>query len=389
MKHLMERIVSYRLVALTRKEFIHIARDKRMVMSLTAQPILQMLLLGFALSANVTNIPLGVVDDSKTPESRALVATLTESKSFKLRAEYFSAEQLGRSLSRGDIDAGVVIPREFARDLHRGRLAQVQFLLNAINANTAAISQTYAENVIQSYNQNLARDGLHVRLQTVAASDMVRRGRITLQPAFLYNPGLDGSWFIVTGVFGLLLVLDGSLVSSTLMIKEREAGTIEQLLMLPASTAEIIVAKIAPLFALMCLMVVMVLVMLRTVFHVPFHGSMFLVVMGASLCLLAGISIGTVVSTFSKSAKQALLTSFFVNPALVTLSGVLTPVEAMPKWLQPLTALNPLTHFVEIVRGSLLKASGFVDLWPRFLGLFLLTFVLISLSVWRFRNQLN
>lgn len=389
MKHLIDRILSYRLLALTRKEFIHIARDKRMVMSLTAQPVLQMLLLGFALSANVTNVSLGVVDESRTPESRALVATLTESKSFKLTAAYVSAEQLGRSLGRGEVDAGVIIPYEFARDLHRGRVAQVQFLLNAINANTAAISQTYAENVIQSYNQNLAREGLHARVQTVAASDMVQRGRITLQPAFLYNPGLDGSWFIVTGVFGLLLVLDGSLVSSTLMIKEREAGTIEQLLMLPASTAEIIVAKIAPLFALMCLMVVMVLVMLKAVFHVPVHGSMFLVVMGASFCLLAGIGIGTVVATFSKSAKQALLTSFFINPALVTLSGVLTPVEAMPKWLQPLTALNPLTHFVEITRGSLLKASGFVDLWPRFLALFLLTVALISLSVWRFRNQLN
>jgi ABC-2 type transport system permease protein len=129
--------------------------------------------------------------------------------------------------------------------------------------------------------------------------------------------------------------------------------------------------------------------MLRVVFSVPFYGSTFLVVLGASFCLLAGIGVGTVVATFSKSAKQALLTSFFINPALATLSGVLTPVEAMPRWLQPFTALNPLTHFVEITRGSLLKGSGFLDLWPNFLGLSLLTFALISLSVWRFRNQLN
>lgn len=389
MQYLMRRIPNYRLLALMRKEFIHVARDKRMVMSLTIQPILQMLLLGFALSANVTNVSLGVVDESRTPESRALIATLTESKSFQLAAVCFSVEQLGRSLSRGEIDAGMVIPPNYARDLHRGRVTNVQFLLNAINANTAAISQTYAENVIESYNRNLAREGLHAGFQTAAVSDIVQRGRITLQPAFLYNPGLDGSWFIVTGVFGLLLVLNGSLVASTLMIKEREGGTIEQLLMLPAGTAEIIVAKIIPLFVLMCLMVVLALVMLKAVFHVPFHGSMFLVMMGASFCLLAGIGIGTVVATFSKSAKQALLTSFFINPALVTLSGVLTPVEAMPKWLQPFTGLNPLTHFVEITRGSLLKASGFVELWPRFLGLSLLTLVLISLSVWRFRNQLN
>lgn len=389
MKRLLEKITSARLFALMRKEFIHIARDKRMVMALTAQPVLQMLLLGFALSANVTDVSLGVVDESRTPESRSLVATLTESKSFKLTAAYLSAEQLAHSLSRGDIDAGIVIPREFARDLYRGRVARVQFLLNAINANTAAISQTYAENVIQSYNETLARERLHARVQTIAASDPVQRGRITLQPAFLYNPGLDGSWFIVTGVFGLVLVLNGTLLSSTLMIKEREAGTIEQLLMLPANTVEIILAKIIPLFVLMFLMVVMVLVMLKAVFRVPFYGSTFLVVLGASFCLLAGIGVGTVVATFSKSAKQALLTSFFINPALATLSGVLTPVEAMPRWLQPFTALNPLTHFVEITRGSLLKGSGFLDLWPNFLGLSLLTLVVISLSVWRFRNQLN
>src|SRR5262245_23809365 len=329
------KVFNYRLVALVRKEFIQIWRDTRMVVSLTMQPVLQMLLLGFALSANVTNVSLGVVDESKTPESRALISALTESRSFRLAAVYFSAEQLGNALGRGDVDAGVVIPRDYARDLHRGQPVHVQFLLNAINANTAAISQTYAESVIQSYNRNLDRDGIYASFQTIAGPQIARRGRVALQSTVLYNPGLDGSWFIVTGVFGLLLVLNGSLVASTMMIKEREGGTIEQLLMLPASTSEIIISKIMPLFVLMCLMVLLVLAMLKLVFHVPFQGSMALVLAGASFCSLAGIGIGTVISTFSKSAKQALLTSFFVNPALVTLSGVLTPVEAMPKWLRP------------------------------------------------------
>lgn len=388
MKKLTAGILNHRLLALIRKEFIQIGRDKRMVMSLTMQPVLQMLLLGFALSANVTNVKMGIVDDSRTPESRALVATLTESKSFHLTAAYFSVEQLAQALSRGDIDVGLVVPHDYAHDLQRGETATVQFLLNAINSNTAAISQTYAETVIQSYNDGVMRDGLHARFQRVAAQDPGRRGQVMLRSTFLYNPGLDGSWFIVTGVFGLLLVLDGSLVSSSMMIRERESGTIEQLLMLPARTSEIIISKITPLFILMCLMVGLVVVMLKVVFQVPFQGSMILVLAGASLCSLAGIAIGTVVSTFSKSAKQALLTSFFINPALVTLSGVLTPIEAMPKWLQPFTALNPLTHFVEITRGSLLKASTFMDLWPRFLALSVLTAVLISLSVWRFRKQL-
>jgi drug efflux transport system permease protein len=389
MGNLAGKIFGYQLLALVRKEFIQIRRDRRMVISLTMQPVLQMLLLGFALSANVTNVSLGVVDESKTPESRALIATLTESKSFRLAAVYFSAEQLGNAFSRGVVDAGVVIPRDYARDLHRGQPANVQFILNAINANTAAISQTYAESVVQSYNRSLDREGLHANFQRIAVPEIVHRGRVMLQSTVLYNPGLDGSWFIVTGVFGLLLVLDGSLVASTMMLKEREAGTIEQLLMLPASTSEIILSKIMPLFVLMGFMILLVMLMLKIVFHVPFQGSIVLVLTGAAFCSLAGIGIGTVIATFSGSAKQALLTSFFVNPALVTLSGVLTPIEAMPKWLQVFTALNPLTHFVEITRGSLLKASGFEELWPQFLALALLTLGLISLSVWRFRSQIS
>jgi ABC-2 type transport system permease protein len=193
----------------------------------------------------------------------------------------------------------------------------------------------------------------------------------------------------VTGVFGLLLILNSSLVASGAMVKEREAGTIEQLLMSPASTTEIIVAKIAPLFVLLCMMALLAIGIIKLVFHVPFHGNLALVLGASALCVLSGIGIGTVIATLSKSAQQALLTSFFVNPPLATLSGTFNPVEAMPRWLQPLTVINPIHHFATIARASLLKGSGLADLWPNFLGLFVITLVLFSLSVWRFRKQLS
>jgi ABC-2 type transport system permease protein len=218
---------------------------------------------------------------------------------------------------------------------------------------------------------------------------VARRGQVQLQPAFLYNPGLVDSWFIVTGVLGLLLILQSSLICSAAMVREREAGTLEQLLMSPASTSEIIIAKITPLFLLLCLMMFIALGVLKFAFGVPFHGNVLLLLAGGALCILSGISIGTVVSTFSKSAQQAQLTTFFVNPPLSSLSGALNPVEAMPKWLQPLTVLNPIHHFATIARGSTLKGSGFMDLWPNFLGLLIITLVLGSLSVWRFRKQLS
>jgi ABC-2 type transport system permease protein len=386
---LLDRFVNYRLRALIRKEFDQIGRDRRLQISLILPPVLQLTLFGFALSANVSDVRLAVVDDSRTPESRELVSNLTESKSFTLAGYYSSVNELGDAVSQGKADAGVVVPYDYARDLARDRSTTVQFLLNATNANTGTISRAYAEGVIQSYNAGLMGQGIRVHVQPAAASQLARTGQVELQPDFIFNPGLVDSWFIVTGVLGLLLILNSSIVSSAAMVREREAGTIEQLLMCPASTTEIIVAKITPLFLLLSLMMIAAITVIKFVFSVPFHGSLPLLLGAGCMCILSGISIGTVIATFSKSAQQAQLTSFFVNPPLSSLSGALNPVEAMPKWLQPLTVFNPVHHFAAIVRGTMLKGGGFADVWQNFLGLFLFTLVLVSLSIWRFRKQLS
>ena len=377
------------MLALVRKEFNQIRRDRRLAISLILPPVLQLTLFGFALSATVSNVKLGVVDESKTPESRELVAVLTESKSFRMGGYYFSVDQLGDAISKARLDAGVVIPYDYARDLRRGRSTTVQFLLNAMNANTATISQGYAEGVIQSYSNGLRGMGIQSNIARVQPQEITRKGQVQLMPAFIYNPGLVDSWFIATGVFGLLLILNSSLVSSAAMVKEREAGTIEQLLMCPASTSEIIIAKVTPLFVLLCMMMLLAIAVLKVIFHVPFHGSLLFVLLGGVLCILSGISMGTVISTFSKSAQQAQLTAFFVNPPMSSLSGALNPVEAMPSWLQPVTLFNPIHHFAAIVRGGMLKGSGLSTLWPNFLALLIFTLVLGSLSIWRFRKQLS
>lgn len=388
MSNLLDLIFSYRLRALVRKEFNQIRRDRRLQISLILPPVLQLTLFGFALSASVSNVRLAVVDDSRTPESRELISTMTESKSFRLAGYYTSVNQMGDAVSRGDADAGMVVPYDYARDLARNRPSTLQFLLNATNANTATISRAYAQGVIQSYNRLHGHAGPLLVQQSIAP-DINRRGQVLLQPAFLFNPGLVDSWFIVTGVLGLLLILNSSLVSSAAMVREREAGTIEQLLMSPASTTEIIVAKIAPLFLLLSLMMLVAIAVIRFVFGVPFHNGIGLLLAAGALCILSGIGIGTVIATVSKSAQQAQLTSFFINPPLSSLSGALNPIEAMPKWLQPVTVFNPIHHFATIVRGSTLKGSGFLDVWPNFLALFLFTAVLVALSVWRFRKQLS
>jgi ABC-2 type transport system permease protein len=382
-------IFNYRVRALIRKEFGQIRRDKRLAYSMIVPPTLQLLLLGFALSANVENIKLGVVDDSRTPESRELIARLSESGSFRLQSYYGTDGQLGDAISRNQVDAGVVIPFHYAHDLLRGRATTVQFILNAMNANTAAISQGYAEGVIQAHNAGLRAEGLHANFQQTGTPAVRRRGQPQLHPDFLYNPGLKDSWFIVTGVLGLLLILNSSLVAAGTMVKEREAGTIEQLLMSPASTTEIVIAKIAPLFVLLFMMSLLATAVMKLAFGVPFHGKLPLVLCGAALCILSGIGIGTVNATFARSAQQAQLMAFFINPPINSTAGALNPVEAMPQWLQPVTMINPIHHFAVIARGAMLKGSGFSELWPNFLGLLAITLVLGSLSVWRFRKQLT
>ena len=378
-----------RLHALIRKEFNQIRRDKRMAMSLIIPPTLQLLLFGFALDSTVSHLRLGVIDWSQTSESRELVSTLTESKSFQLGGDYTSARDLEAAISRGRLDAGIVVPYAFARDLRRGTPVDVQILLNAANANTATIAQGYAEGVILSYNQTLAAEGIRPRIRMVSGAPPDQRGVVTTLTAFLYNPGLVNAWFIVTGTFGVLLVLNGSLLSATAMVKERERGTVEQLLMTPASTTDIVIAKIIPLFVLLMVMATLAIGIMRLFFSVPMRGSLLLVALSAGLCILCGIGIGTFVATFTKSAQQAMMTAFFINPPLSVLSGSLTPVEAMPSWLQPITWLNPIRHFGIIARATLMKGSGIDVLWPNFLALIGFTLVLVSLSIWRFRKQLG
>src|SRR5258708_14740420 len=195
------------------------------MISLIIPPTLQILLFGFALNSNVSDLRLGILDESKTPESRELIADLPESRSSRLGGYFLENCELDNAISRGKLDAGVVIPWDFARNLQRGRPANVQFIMKAVNANTAAIGQGYAEGVLVSYNRSLVSRGIHPQIRTVAA-DQNLKGSVNLNPAFLFNPGLVTAWFIVTGTFGTLLVLNGSLVASTPLIREREAGTV-------------------------------------------------------------------------------------------------------------------------------------------------------------------
>jgi ABC-2 type transport system permease protein len=377
--------VNGRFWALALKELRQIRRDRRLAMSLVVPPMLQVLLFGFALDSHVRDLRLGVVDESGTRESRELVSTITENRTFRLTGSFGTTEELGRALAAGRLDVGVVVPYDYARRRARGRPATVQVLLNAANANTAQIAQGYVEGAVAWLNRQapVESDGV----DPDAARPATAPARVELRPTFLYNPGLVNTWFIVTGVFGTLIILNGSLVSGATMIREKERGTVEQLLMTPASALEVIAAKIIPLFGLLMGMVGLVLVVARLAFHVPFRGSVLLVLVACGCCVLTGIGIGTFLSTFARSANQTQLIGFFVNPPLAMLSGALTPIEAMPKWIQPIALLNPIAHFASVARAVLVKGAGLEVVYPHLLALAVLAVGLVGVSAWRFRRQ--
>ncbi len=411
MKAVIDYVLSQRLRALFLKELRQLKRNRRLVVLLVIPPTLNLILFGTALNPQVKNLRLGTLDESRTQESRELVSAFIESGSFALARQYLSLDELSRDLETGEIDAGLIVPEDFASRRARRETAEVQLLLDAVDTNTATIAGGYAARIIGALNQRIASTRpRNATAATVPAPPIQltqqalpppprasiqsnvappRTPQITPRVALLYNPGLRNSWFIVTGLIGTLLVLQGSLVAAASMVREKEVGTIEQLLMTPAEAYEIITAKIAPIFLLLTADIGLSLMVGRIVFGVPVRGSLLLLFLGGMFCILSGIGLGTLLATFTRSQQQAQLMGFFVNPPVAMLSGAMTPIEAMPAWLQPITYINPVRHFGTVARGVMLKGVGLDVLYPEMLALSAFAFILVAVSAWRFRKQLG
>ncbi|MBW4521416.1 MAG: ABC transporter permease [Scytolyngbya sp. HA4215-MV1] len=373
--NLLRRLLESRFWALVIKEISQILRNKQLIFLLLFPPTVQLLIFGFALNPDVQNLKLGVIDYANTYESRELIAAFTENGIFRVADYSFSQEGLGQQVRLGKITAGLVIPPEFERDLDQDKTAEVQVLVDGVDANTAGIASGYINQIINRFSRKLANDAVTPPIQT--------------QSVFLYNPGLLSSWFLVPGVMGLVLTLTSSLVSSTTVVREKDSGTLEQLLMTPAEAWEILLAKIVPLFVLLLGDVLLALSLARLVFRIPFRGSFVLFMGLAGLYICVGIGIGIMLATIARNQQQVVLTSFFINLPMIQLSGAIAPIESMPEIFQHLSFLNPLRHFVAIIRGILLKGAGLGELWLNVLALAIFAIVLLGVSANRFRSQLS
>lgn len=372
---LLENLIGAKLFALMLKETRQILRDKQQLFLLMFPPIVQICLYGFALSPDVQDLRLAITDECHTNKSRELASALVENRVFKITKAPLDLAQMMKGIERGAIDAGVVIPPDFDRKISQGKTANVQLIIDAVDANTAGITQGYATQMITSYGRSLVSNP--------------RVAPVRSEVTYVYNPGLISAWFFVPGVLGLVLTLTGSLVSSVTLVKEKDSGTLEQLLMTPADSWEILVAKIVPLLIMLNGTVLLALFVGKLMFNLPFRGNFFLYMFVSNIYIFVVISIGIILATISKNQRQAILTSFFFNLPLIQLSGALSPIESMPDFFRLLSFANPLRYYIQCIRNILLKGVGFDVMWRDISVLAVLAVVLLLSSAARFRKQLG
>jgi ABC-2 type transport system permease protein len=382
-----------RYLALTTKEVQQLRRNRVLLIQLMLPPTIVLIIFGFALNPKVRNLRVGVVDESFTTESRGFVDSLTQNVNFNVMRHYTRTQDAEDALKSLDLDLFIVIPSDFARTLNRDQTASVQVVIDAVDANTAQIAQGYMRTALEEYNNSGGGGGGVPASKYRQGLTLVRSGHPEpppgvpdVQAAYLYNPGLVTSWHYVTGVMSIIMFINASLVASALAVKEKETGTIEQLLMTPAQTGEMLLAKTSPVFVLMMVVMFVALIVGVLVFNLPVRGAIWLFAVAGGCAALAGIGIGVMIATISKSQQQAQLLTFFVNPPITLLSGATSPLENMPEFFQKLSYLDPLRYLVTIVRGVTLKNAPWSALWPNLIALAGFAVVLFAISAWRFRK---
>jgi ABC-2 type transport system permease protein len=372
-----------RLWPIIRKEFIHIIRDPRTLGVMFFTPLLQLILFGYAATSDVRNIPMAVYDQDRTPQSRHLVDAFVQSGQFSVAHMADSEQDLARQVDNGSVRAGLIVPPNYASDLVGGRGAQVGFVLDGSDP-------TVASSALSSANLIGQVEGATLQQQTLA-----RRGGISIvsplevRTRVWYNPDMVSVVFMVPALIGIILQMQATLLTSSAIVRERERGTIEQLIVTPIRPLELIVGKILPYALIAMLILIMVLLVGVFWFGVPVRGSVLLLLGISSLFLLSSLGIGLLISTVAQTQQEAFLLSFLTLLPSIFLSGFIYPLAALPKVLQVLSGIIPLSYFLVVVRGIVIKGVGVPALMQQITALAIFGAVLIVLASTRFRKRLD
>jgi ABC-2 type transport system permease protein len=364
-----------RLRALVRKEWRQLFRDPKTRRVIFVSPVIQLLLFGYAVTTDVRGVTLRVMDHDRTPASRALRDAVVASGHFVLAGHAGRPADLTAALDRGDAAVGLEIPPGFAADLAAGRGARVQVLVDGTSSNTATVAQGYLTRIVQRFAAEQA-----------AARGGGPPGGVDLRVRAWYNPDLASRTYNVPAVLGALLFLMSLLLTALAVVRERELGTLEQLLVSPLTPAELMLGKTLPVAGVALIDLVLVAGIAILWFGVPFRGSLAALLLAATLFVLAALGLGLLISTVSRTQQEAFMAMFLLLLPALVLSGLLYPIHAMPAGFQALTLLNPVRWFIEIVRALFLKGSGLAELWPRYAALAAMAAAVLAAATWRFRR---
>ena len=371
----------YRVRSLIRKEFIHIFRDPRSLIIMFVIPLVQLTLLGYAATTDIEFLRTAVYDADKTPQSRALINAYTASNYFDIINYVNSEAEIRTLIDRGDVRAGFAIPPGYGRDVTAGRQTQVAFFIDGSDPQVANTVFAASQSVGQAHSLKLVEQRLGLSAD--------RLNSIEVRPRVWYNPNMESSYFIIPGLMVIILYLFTALFTASSIVRERETGTIEQLIVTPIKPIELIVAKIFPYIFIAFFNVIEVLTIGVLWFGVPINGSITLLLALSALFLVTALGIGIFISSVAGTQQEALLMTMGTMLPTIFLSGFFFPLEAMPAWLQVISYIVPARYALEIMRGIILKGVGLDILMEQVIAVTIFGVVIMILAASRFRTRLD
>ena len=373
-----------RLVAVARKEFIHVLRDKRALAIAILLPMIMLMIFGYALTLDLDRVPLAILDQSRTPQSRELVARFEGSRYFSVVQRAGSERELEAAINRGQAMLGLVVPLDFGRRVASERKTQVQVLADGSDANTTTLALAYAETIVRGYSQEVLV--MKVRRLTGKAPALP----MELRPRVWFNTDMESKIFIVPGLIAVIMMLITALLTSLTVAREWETGTMEQLISTPVRPPELILGKLAPYFVIGMVDMLLSVLAGRYLFDVPIRGSLVLLFAVSAVFLVGALALGIFISTLAKTqllASQAAFVATFL-PAFL-LSGFMFEIGNMPRGMQLVTYLIPARYFVAILRGLYLKGTGVAQLWPECLLMLAFGAFMLLLAIRSFKKRLD
>ena len=373
-----------RILAVARKELLQLLRDKKSLPLIFIVPIIQVILFGYVTAMDIKHIGYAVLDRDQSAISREIVAKIDVSGYFEnhgLVADYKAMEQL---LDRGEIRIGLVFPAGFSRQVRAGQRPALQVLIDGTDSNTAAIAQNYFANIIRGYAERISSEQY---LRQGIKIDQLRP--LILKSRNYYNPELRMANYMIPGISVLVLILITTMLTALSIVKEKEQGTIEQIMVTPIKPWEFILGKLLPFPLVGLIDMFLVLTVGGLWFGVPLRGGYGLLFLGALLFIMTNLGIGLLISSISRTQQQAMLSTVFILIPSILLSGFVFPIANMPKALQVLTYLIPARYFLEVIRGVYLKGIGFRYLYPQLLLLLLFGVLVLGVSISKFKKQLE